>query len=95
MLWRAETPYAVVTPQQLKKYATGYGSGKNCGKDKVLAAAIRRYPMAEVDGNDVADALVLAAMGADHLGCPLATVPQANRSVLAGVTWPEVRERVT
>jgi crossover junction endodeoxyribonuclease RuvC len=92
MLWRAGQPYAVVAPAQLKRYAAGKG---NAGKDEVLAAVVRRYPMADVDGNDVADALVLAAMGADHLGCPLATVPQAHRAVLAGVKWPQTRERVT
>lgn len=88
MLWRAGTPYAVVVPSALKKYALGRGTGKDTGKDAVLAAAIRRYPMADVDGNDVADALVLAAMGADHLGCPLAEVPQNHRAALAGVRWP-------
>ena len=93
MLWRAGTPYAVVTPAQLKKYATGYGSGKNCGKDKVLAAVIRRYPMASVDGNDTADALVLAAMGADHLDCPLAGVPQIQRDVLCRITWPSLNRK--
>jgi crossover junction endodeoxyribonuclease RuvC len=88
MLWRAGLPYAVVTPSQLKKYATGKGAGPASGKDKVLAVTVRRYPMADVDGNDVADALTLAAMAADHLGHPLATVPQAQRAVLAGVRWP-------
>ena len=39
----------------------------------------------------IADALVLAAMGADHLGCPLVGVPQAHRAVLAGIRWPEIR----
>lgn len=95
MLWRAGIPYAVVVPAALKKYALGKGSGKGTGKDQVLAAAIRRYPMADADGNDVADALVLAAMGADHLGCPLAPVPQAHRAALAGVKWPRLREPVT
>lgn len=95
MLWRAGIPYAVVAPAALKKYALGKGSGKGTGKDQVLAAAVRRYPMAAADGNDVADALVLAAMGADHLGCPLAPVPQANRAALAGVKWPGLRELVT
>lgn len=93
MLWRAGTPYAVVVPAALKKYALGKGSGKGTDKDQVLAAVVRRYPTADVDGNDVADALVLAAMGADHLGCPLAPVPQANRAALAGVSWPALRER--
>lgn len=91
MLWRQHLPYAVVESTKLKKYATGYGGGKNSGKDRVLAAAIKRYPMADVDGNDVADALILAAMGADHLGHPLAPVPQVQRAALTGVHWPVLR----
>ena len=88
MLWRAHIPYAVAAPSQVKKYATGTGGGPKSGKDQVLAAAIRRYPSVPVDGNDVADALILAAMGADHLGSPLAPVPQLNRTVLAAIHWP-------
>lgn len=84
-LWRRNRPFAVVEPAKLKRYATGRG---NAGKDEVLSAVVRRYPMADVNGNDVADALVLAAMGADHLGHPLATVPQAHRAALNGITWP-------
>lgn len=92
VLWRAGTPYVVVTPSALKKYATGAGSGKNSGKDKVLAAVIKRYPMADVDGNDVADAVVLAAMAADHYGCPLAPVPAAHRAALRAVNWPDLKD---
>lgn len=95
MLWRAGIPYAVVSPPSLKKYALGKGSGAGTGKGPVLAAAVRRFPMAGADDDDVADALWLAAMGADHLGCPLAPVPQAHRAALAGVKWPRLREPVT
>lgn len=90
-LWRAGTPYVVVTPSQVKKYACGTGSGPKAGKDQVLASVIRRYPSAPVDGNDQADALTLAAMGADFYGWPLADVPQVNRAALASVKgWPAV-----
>lgn len=54
-------PPLLVTPSQLKKFATGKG---NAGKDQVLASVIRRYPDVHVAGNDQADALVLAAIGA-------------------------------
>ena len=40
----------------------------------------------------VIDAVVLCAMGADQLGCPLAPVPKTHRLALAkgkGVEWPE------
>lgn len=62
-----EDPPLRVTPAQLKKYATGKG---NAGKDEVLAAVIRRYPDVIVTGNDQADALVLAAIGAAVMGEP-------------------------
>lgn len=60
-------PVVEVGPGTLKKFATGKG---NAGKDEMLAAAIRRYPTAEVANNNVADAVHLMAMGARHLGQP-------------------------
>jgi crossover junction endodeoxyribonuclease RuvC len=84
------TPWAEVPPTTLKKYATGRG---NAGKDEVLAAVIRRFPTIEVRGNDEADALVLAAMGADHLGAPMVEMPAVNRAALKAVKWPEFAER--
>jgi Holliday junction resolvasome RuvABC endonuclease subunit len=77
-----------VAPALLKKYATGRG---NAAKDEVLAAVVRRYPDADVTGNDIADALVLAAMGARQLGFPIEeSLPQANQAALAKINWPEV-----
>lgn len=35
------------------------------------------------------DALVLAAMGADHLGQPLTPMPATHRTALNGVQWPD------
>jgi Holliday junction resolvasome, endonuclease subunit len=64
-------PYHQVTevaPGTLKKYATGKG---DAGKDEMLAAAIRRYPDAEISNNNVADAMHLLAMGARYVGQPL------------------------
>lgn len=74
-----------VPPACRAKYATGKG---NAAKDAVLAAAIRRYPQADITGNDIADAVVLAAMGAHGLQCPIAEVPQVNATALAKVAWP-------
>jgi crossover junction endodeoxyribonuclease RuvC len=76
---------AEVSPTARARYATGRG---NAGKDEVLAAVVRRYPTADVSQNDVADALILAAMGAAHLGHPLATLPLTHTAALDGVTWP-------
>jgi crossover junction endodeoxyribonuclease RuvC len=88
-LWRTERPFAVVAPTCLQRYATGKG---RAAKDVVFAAAIRRYRQVEFDGNDAADALVLAAMGADQLGRPIATVPATHRAALGSVTWPQLRQ---
>ena len=74
-----------VPPSVRAKYATGAG---NAGKDAVLAAVCRRYPSVEVTGNDTADALVLASMGARHLGFPLEGLPQTHLQAMGKVRWP-------
>lgn len=79
-------PYAVAQPTTLKKYATGKG---NASKDAVLLAVARRYPHIDVTDNNQADALVLAAMGADHHGQPLVELPHAHREALVKVAWPD------
>lgn len=84
---RGLTPF-IVPPNSLKKYATGRG---NASKDEVLAAVVRRYSDADVTGNDVADALTIAAMGARHLGDPVeANMPKENQKGLGGVSWVTV-----
>jgi crossover junction endodeoxyribonuclease RuvC len=80
------TPWIEVAPTSLKKYATGKG---NAAKDEVLAAAIRRFPAINVTGNDEADALWLAAIGADLLGEPMVEMPGTNRTVLRKLQLPE------
>lgn len=85
-LWDCNVCVAVVPPSALKKYATGKG---NAGKDAVLLATARRFPDFD-GGNDAADALWLAAMGADHLGQPIVAMPELNRAALKSVEWPAV-----
>jgi crossover junction endodeoxyribonuclease RuvC len=81
----AELPLAVVPPTSRARYATGKG---NAAKDAVLAAVVRRYPEVDIIGNDQADALILAAMGARRLGHPIDVVPKACLTGMAGATWP-------
>lgn len=81
----ADVAWAQVSPAQVKQYATGKG---NASKDLVLASVIRRFPAVAVSGNDEADALVLAAMGADHYGQPMAVMPELQRKALRKVAWP-------
>lgn len=70
-----------VSPSQRAKYATGNG---RASKDKVLAAAIRRYMDIDITGNDVADAVVLMAIGCRLLGMPIDDpMPALNLSALA------------
>ena len=77
-MYLAGHPVAEVAPALLKKYATGKG---NAAKDEVLASVVRRYPQVDISGNDISDALVLAAMGARQLRTPIETsMPVA--------TWP-------
>jgi len=75
-----------VAPTTRARYATGKG---NAAKDLVLAAVIKRYPDWDITGNDVADALILAAMGARHLGHPIeSSLPTTHLAAMAGVAWP-------
>ncbi len=75
---------ATAQPTSLKKYATGKG---NASKDTVILAVARRFPHAYFTNNNEADALVLAAMGADACGYPLVDMPASHRAALDGVQW--------
>jgi crossover junction endodeoxyribonuclease RuvC len=96
-LFRRGQRVVEVPPSSRMKYATGRG---NASKDDVLSAVIRRYPHVDVNGNDEADALILAAMGARHLERPLepgpylsAALPKQGMSkaclvAMGAVHWP-------
>lgn len=81
----AGSTWTAASPSSVKTYATGKG---NAGKDAVLLAAARRFAAFDGDNNQ-ADAAWLAALGAERLGCPLASVPQSHLRALASVPWPE------
>lgn len=87
--WRAAgLPVAVASPASRMLYATGKG---NAAKGAVFEAAKDRLSgtWASFGGDDnIADASWLAALGADWLGCPVATVPPKHRSALDKVSWP-------
>lgn len=72
----------VIPPTTRAMYATGRG---NAGKDEVLAAAVKRYPAHDVTGNDVADAVILAAIGARLLGHPIDDMPKSHLRALEKV----------
>ncbi|WP_113705461.1 hypothetical protein [Nonomuraea lactucae] len=86
LIHRIGIPVVEVPQSTLKMYATGRG---NAPKDEVKDAVARRLPIFVTRGvSDMCDAAMLAAMGADHLGHPLATMPAAHRKALDTVTWP-------
>lgn len=73
----AVCPLFVVTPQQLKIYATGRGIAT---KGAVIEQVARRMPAFELGGSDnVADAAVLAALAAEIYGTPLYAMPANHR----------------
>lgn len=79
-------PVAEVAPTCLKRYATGKG---NANKGAMVEATTRRFPDVQTNGDDNrCDALLLAAMGHDHLGTPLTLMPAAHRTSLEAVRWP-------
>jgi Holliday junction resolvasome RuvABC endonuclease subunit len=78
-----------VTTGGLKKYATGKG---NAPKDAVLLEVARRFPHVDVTNNNEADALILAAMGADWAGTPIVDLPKTHRDALAKVEWPTLEQ---
>lgn len=79
---------AVIPPASVKKYATGRG---NASKVDMVREVTKRFPWF-VGGEDEADALVLAAMAADHLGQPMADMPAAHRKALDAVQWPDLAQ---
>ena len=97
-LWKQRIPYAVVNPHSRTIYATGRANPAQehprtkrarIAKGMVRDAAVARYGV-ECEGPgryDQADALILAAMGLDWLGRPLAEVPLTHRRALDGVDW--------
>lgn len=74
-----------IPPKNRAQYATGKG---NAAKDHVLAAAVKRYPDVDITGNDVADAVIIAAMARRRLGHPIDQMPQAHWVALDKIVWP-------
>lgn len=100
-LRRRDIPFAVVNPNGRIIYATGKAqhkdpvTGKRLTKTQVKGlvrnAVADRYGI-DCTGKsryDEADAFVLASMGLDWLGWPLAVVPETHRRALASVPWPD------
>lgn len=81
---------ARVAPQTRAKYGTGAGNSK---KDVVLAHVRENYTDIlgrRIANDDIADAILLASMGARHLGYPIERheLSEAVSASLTGVLWP-------
>lgn len=81
-LWKADIPFVVVQPTQLKQYATGMGDANK--KREVVPAMRERYAgiLPPLRTEDECDAAAMLAMTLDYYGRPLCTVPDKNREVL-------------
>lgn len=88
-LYDAACPVVVVAPSTRAMYATGKG---NAGKAQIVEAVTRRWGTVwpDLGSDDVADACVLAAMGSQAIGEPLAPMPQTHSRAIASVVWPWV-----
>lgn len=85
LLVTAACPVVEVPPTVRMKYATGKGSAD---KDVVLAHTIKRYPMADITSNDVADAVILAAMGSRHCRVPAEeSLPLTHLAAMDKIRW--------
>lgn len=80
-------PVVEVPPPSRMMYATGKG---NAGKDLVLVTTAATYKQAEITGNDVADAVVIAAMVSRVVDQPieLRQPAQAKMKALAKIKMP-------
>lgn len=84
MLLDYGTPYVLVPPATLKKYATGKG---NADKTAMALATYKRASI-EFDDDNQCDAWWLRAAGLHALGAPLFDVPAAQAAALEKVDWP-------
>lgn len=85
-LLSAGFPYVVVTPTQLKKYATGKG---NASKDLVLSSMTARTGII-FESNDESDSMALYSMARESVGLssPMGDLPKDQRDVIDGLGKP-------
>ena len=85
-------PIAVVAPGTREKWATGSvprGIDRKVRKARVLAAVREMFPGERIRNDDEGDALILAAMGAHHLGWPMPfETKERHTTGLQAIDWP-------
>ncbi|WGD38500.1 hypothetical protein [Lysinibacter sp. HNR] len=78
-----------VLPPHRAMYATGNGAAK---KPQVVAAMKERFPGVAIPDDNVADALVLASMGARWLGHPLdGVLSEKQKTAYDKASWPVLK----
>lgn len=78
------TPFVLVPPATLKKYATGRG---NATKADMRMALYKRAGLDLADDNQV-DACWLHMLGMEALGRPVVDLPATQRIVQEAIAWP-------
>ena len=89
-LYQRGIPFVVVSPSEMKKFATGKG---NASKDMVLAEAVRMN--SDINDNNAADAYFLYLMGLAHYEQRDVIAPAFRALVLKSIEWPELKEVVS
>ncbi|MGW4123652.1 hypothetical protein [Nocardia sp. NPDC004711] len=88
-------PVLVCPPTSRAKWATDNG---HASKVDVAVAISKLWPHAEFRGDDQADALCLASIGAQHLGLPVPyRVLERHKLAICKLEWPDlspVRDRI-
>jgi len=85
-LFEEGVPFYVVTPSQLKVFATGKG---NSAKEQVGYSAVKRFGVEPKDNNQ-ADALWLWEIGNHLLGEPTVELPKTHTRALDAIGEPVV-----
>lgn len=80
-------PTAVVAPMTAKKWASGQGRAE---KQEILTSARSWFPDHAIRNDDIADALVLALLGAFKLGEPMPfKIKRRHYTAIEAINWPE------
>lgn len=85
-------PLAQVAPQARAKYGTGAGNSEKKVVYAFVKDAYEGITPRRIKNNDEADAILLAAMGARHMGYPVERggIEDINLTSMVNVAWPTV-----
>jgi Holliday junction resolvasome RuvABC endonuclease subunit len=88
MVWSHEIPYLIVSPAEVKKFATGKSKAE---KNQMLKECLRRFKQDFNDDNE-ADAYILAMIGRAYVNCMTHFVASWARRILMRIS---IRSRST